>query len=323
MYSNRIAITPSGVPHLGNNFIFFINYILKNKILNNLILRFDDTNKKNNKIINQFFILKNLKKNGIFFKKKIKQTDFLLYYIKKNIFNKKNCYKKIFINNKIKKKNLFYSINIIINNCKIFFFDNNYNLLKYNFFFNNFIFIRSNMIPIYHYSSIIDDNYHNIKLIIRGKEWIDQVSLQLLLINKFNFNFNFHHTSNIKKINNKKLSKRNNNKNIVNNILFFKKNKCVFFKNKDYKIITLEKKKKSFLKLNNYIMINLLHFIKNLNIENFSLFLKSKILYLKDLKFEINFSNLNFFNKIYKNIKELNFFDKNSFINNIKNYEFI
>ncbi|AFP83969.1 glutamate--tRNA ligase family protein [Candidatus Carsonella ruddii] len=324
MNFNRIAITPSGVPHLGNIYIFFINYILKNKILNNLFLRIDDTNKKNNKNINIFFIIKNLKKNGIFFKKILKQTNFINYYIKKNFFKKKNCYKKIFINNKIKKKNLSYSINIIINNSKIFFFDNNFKLLKYKIFFHNFVFIRSNMIPIYHYSSIIDDNYNNVNLILRGKEWLNQIPFQLNLIKKIKLKINFHHISNINNLNNKKLSKRNCSKNTLNNIFFFKKNKLMFFNNKDYKFISLEKKKKTKTKINNYIMINLLYFIKNINIENFSLFLKSKILYLKDAKIEINFSNLNFFSKIFKNLKELDLNNKILlFINNIKKYEFI
>ncbi|WGS67173.1 glutamate--tRNA ligase family protein [Candidatus Carsonella ruddii] len=325
MYNTRIAITPSGVPHLGNNYIFLINYILKNKILGNIILRFDDTNQKKNKILNKFFIIKNLKKNGIFIKNVIKQTNFVFFYIKKKIINKKICFKKIFINNKIKKKNLSYSITNLINNCKIFFFDNNFKFFKFKINFYIFPFFRKNFIPVYNYSSLIDDFFQNIFIILRGKEWLNQIPFQLILLKKFKLNNQFNHLPNINYLNNKKLSKRNKVKLNFNNIFIFFKKKNNFFKNnKDFKLVLQNKKKNHTKKINNFIMINLLYFIKNLSIENFAMFLKSKILYLKDLEFKINFSNLDFFKKIFENLTDLNINDKISLIiKNIKNYEFI
>ncbi|WMC19190.1 MAG: glutamate--tRNA ligase [Candidatus Carsonella ruddii] len=324
MYNIRIAITPSGIPHLGNCYIFLINYILKNKILGNLILRFDDTNQKKNKIINKFFIIKNLKKNGIFIKNIIKQTSFIFFYIKKKNINKKICFKKIFINNNIKKKNLSYSISYIINNCKINFFDNNFKSFKYKINFNVFPIFRKNFIPIYNYSSLIDDYLQNIFIILRGKEWLNQIPLQIILLKNFQFKNQFNHLPNINYLNNKKLSKRNKINFKFNIFIFFKKNKNFFKNNKDFKFVFQNKKKSHIKKINNFIMINLLYFIKNLSIENFSMFLKSKILYLKDLEFNINFSNLDFFKKIFENLKDLNINDKIlSIIKNIKNYEFI
>ncbi|MGP4128181.1 MAG: glutamate--tRNA ligase family protein [Candidatus Carsonella ruddii] len=325
MYNIRIAITPSGVPHLGNSYIFLINYILKNKILGNIILRFDNTNQKKNKVINKFFIIKNLKKNGIFLKNIINQTDYIFLYIKKKNINKKICFKKIFINNKIKKKNLSYSITNIINNCKIFFFDNNFKLFKYKINFVIFPFFRKNFIPIYNYSTLIDDHLHNIFLILRGKEWLNQIPFQLILSKKIKFKNQFNHLPNINNLNNKKLSKRDRNQfNSINASFFFKKNKNFFKNNKDFKFVYQNKKKNQIKKINNYIMTNLLYFIKNLSIENFSMFLKSKILYLKDLEFNINFSNLDFLKKIFENLTDLNINDQISLIiKNIKNYEFI
>ncbi|BFI90934.1 glutamate--tRNA ligase family protein [Candidatus Carsonella ruddii] len=325
MYNFRIAITPSGVPHLGNNFIFLINYILKNKILGNIFLRFDDTNQKKNKIINKFFIIKNLKKNGIFLKKIIKQTNFINIYIKKKIINKKTCFKKVFINNKIKNKNISYSIINIINNCKIFFFDNNFKFLKYKINFYLFPFIRKNFVPIYNYSSLIDDYYQSVFIILRGKEWLNQIPFQLSLMKKFKLKFQFYHIPNIINLNNKKLSKRNIKKyNFYNIFIFLKKIKKIFNNNKDFKFISLDKRKKKFTKINNFIMINLLYFIKSLNLESFSTFLKCKILYLKDLEFKIDFSNLNFFKKIFENLSNLDLNNKISLIiKSIKNHEFI
>ncbi|WMC20381.1 MAG: glutamate--tRNA ligase family protein [Candidatus Carsonella ruddii] len=326
MFNTRIAITPSGSPHLGNCYIFLINYILKNKILGNIILRFDDTNQKKNKIINKFFIIKNLKKNGIFLKNIIKQTNFIFFYDKKNNYkNKKVCFKKIFFNNKIKKKNLSYSISNIINNCLLFFFDNNFKFLKYkiNFFISPFF--RKNFIPIYNYSSLIDDFFYNIFIILRGKEWLNEIPFQLILYKKFKLINQFHHLPNINYLNNKKLSKRNIKKNNLYNIfIFFKKKKFFFKNNKDLKFVLLNRKIKHLKKKNNFIMINLLYFIKKLSIENFSMFLKSKILYLKDLEFKIDFSNLNFFKKIFESLENLNINNKIlSIIKSIKQYEFI
>ncbi|XZR52515.1 MAG: glutamate--tRNA ligase family protein [Candidatus Carsonella ruddii] len=325
MYNTRIAITPSGKPHLGNYYIFLINYILKNKILGNIILRFDDTNQKKNKIINKFFIIKNLKKNGIFIKNIIKQTNFIFFYIKKKNINKKVCFKKIFINNKIKKKNLSYSITNIINNCKILFFDNNFKFFKFKINFSILPFFRKNFYPIYNYSSLIDDFFQNIFIILRGKEWLNQIPFQLILLKKFKLKIQFNHLPNINYLNNKKLSKRNViNNNFCNSFFFFKKHKIFFKNNKDFKFVLLKKKKTHLKKKNNYIMINLLYFVKKLSIENFAAFLKSKILYLKDLEFEIDFSNLNFFKKIFEDLENLNINDKISLIiKNIKKYEFI
>ncbi|WMC19787.1 MAG: glutamate--tRNA ligase [Candidatus Carsonella ruddii] len=327
MFNTRIAITPSGAPHLGNCYIFLINYILKNKILGNIILRFDDTNQKKNKIINKFYIIKNLKKNGIFLKNVIKQTNFVFFYNKSNINNiiKKNCFKKIFINNKIKKKDLSYSISNIINNCFFSFFDNNFNFLKYKINFYISIIFRKNFIPTYNYSSLIDDFFQNIFIILRGKEWLNEIPFQLILYKKLKLKNHFHHLPNINYLNNKKLSKRNIKKNDFYNIfIFFKKKKNFFKNNKDFKFVLLNRKTKNLKKKNNFIMINLLYFVKNLSIENFSMFLKSKILYLKDLEFKIDFSNLNFFKKIFESLENLNINNKiSSIIKNIKNYEFI
>ncbi|MBY0585451.1 hypothetical protein K5B08_00945, partial [Candidatus Carsonella ruddii] len=119
MYNFRIAITPSGFPHIGNIFIFLSNYLLKIKTIGNIILRFDDTNEKKNKLINKFYILKKLKKNGIYIKKIIKQKNFLNYYLKYLSKFKKNSFKKNFFNNKIKEKNILYSYLIIFKNYQI------------------------------------------------------------------------------------------------------------------------------------------------------------------------------------------------------------
>lgn len=326
MYNFRIAITPSGVPHIGNIYVLLTNYILKNKIIGNITLRFDNTNEKKNKLINKFYILKKLKNNGIFIKKIKKQTDFNSLYIKNIINFKKNSFKKIFFNNKIKNKNINYSFFIILKNCKINYFDNNYGLLNYKIQLEKTILIKKIGIPTYNFSTLFNDYYNNTLIIIRGKEWLNQIPFQLFLCKKYNFFFNFNHLPNINYLNGKKLSKRNFY--LINNInifFFFKKIKKNLNSIKDIKYLIIEKKKKYIKKINNYIMINLIYLIKNTNFKEIYNLISLKINFLKHFRqLNIDFSNLNFFQKILKNIKNIFFFQKMKIlILKIKKYEFI
>ncbi|MFI4870156.1 MAG: glutamate--tRNA ligase family protein [Candidatus Carsonella ruddii] len=310
MYNIRIAIAPSGRPHLGNLFILLINYFLRIKICSNIILRFDDTNEKKNKIINKILIIKSFKKNGIFIKTIINQKEFLFFYIKKNFFCKKNCFGKKIINKKINIKNLNYSYLFFLKNCKINFFDNNYGNLLYNIFIEKNIIIKKTGIPTYNFSSIINDNFNNISIIIRGREWLTQIPFQIILCNISNFFLNYNHLSNINNINNKKLSKRNLFYNKKNIFVILKKKKNYLNYNKDIKILLFKNKKKIFKKNNNYIL-------------NLSLNLKFlKILLKKKNKFF--FSKKNFNKKIYEIIIKNKLVNKiKLIIYKIKKYEFI
>ncbi|MFI4878753.1 MAG: glutamate--tRNA ligase family protein [Candidatus Carsonella ruddii] len=313
MYNIRIAISPSGNPHLGNLFILLINYFLKIKICSNVILRFDDTNEKKNKTINNFLIVKSLKKNGIFIKNIINQKEFLVFFLKKIFFYKKNCFGKKMINKKINIKNLNYSYLIFFKNCRINFFDNNYGNLLYNIFLEKNIIIKNTGIPTYNFSSIINDIFNNIFIIIRGKEWLNQIPFQIILCNINIFFLNYNHLSNINNINNKKFSKRNLfNNNKKNIFIILKKIKKIFNYNKDIKILLFKNKKIFFKKINNYILkLNLV----NLNLLN--IFLKKKIN-------NFFFSKINFNNKFFEFIKKNKLINKiKLIIFKIKKYEFI
>lgn len=325
MYNFRIAITPSGVPHIGNMYILLTNYILKSKIIGNIILRFDDTNEKKNKIINKFYILKKLKNNGIFFKKIFNQKKFLNLYFKKiNIF-KKNSFKKLFFNNKIKYININYSFSIIFKNFKIKYFDNNYGLLNYKINLEKIILIKKIGIPTYNFSTLFDDFYNNTIIIIRGKEWLNQIPFQLILCKKYNLFFNFNHLSNINFLNGKKISKRNFC--LIKNINFFiflKKIKKILNNNKDIKYLIIEKQKKNFNKINNYIMLNIIHLINHINFKEINNLIKIKINFIQYFKKITDFSNLNFSFKLLKDLKNIFFLKKiKILILKIKKYEFI
>ncbi|MFI4847066.1 MAG: glutamate--tRNA ligase family protein [Candidatus Carsonella ruddii] len=312
MFNIRIAISPSGKLHLGNLFILLINYFLKIKICSNIFLRFDNTNEKKNKIINKFLIIKSFKKNGVFIKNIINQKKFLFFFLKKNFFYKKNCFGKKIINKKINIKNLNYSYLFFLKNCKINFFDNNFGYLLYNIFLEKNIIIKNTGIPTYNFSGVINDIFNNIFIIIRGKEWLNQIPFQIILCKLNNFFLNYNHLPNINNINNKKLSKRNLFNNKKNIFVILKKIKKIFNYNKDIKTLFFKSKKKIFKKNNNYILnLNLL----NLNILN--IFFKKKIN-------NFFFSKINFNNKILEIIKNNKLIKKMKLIIlKIKKYEFI
>ncbi|MFI4913556.1 MAG: glutamate--tRNA ligase family protein [Candidatus Carsonella ruddii] len=312
MFNIRIAISPSGKLHLGNLFILLINYFLKIKICSNIFLRFDNTNEKKNKIINKFLIIKSFKKNGVFIKNIINQKKFLFFFLKKNFFYKKNCFGKKIINKKINIKNLNYSYLFFLKNCKINFFDNNFGYLLYNIFLEKNIIIKNTGIPTYNFSGIINDIFNNIFIIIRGKEWLNQIPFQIILCKLNNFFLNYNHLPNINNINNKKLSKRNLFNNKKNIFVVLKKIKKIFNYNKDIKTLFFKSKKKIFKKNNNYILnLNLL----NLNILN--IFFKKKIN-------NFFFSKINFNNKILEIVKKNKLIKKiKLIILKIKKYEFI
>ncbi|MGK2931080.1 MAG: glutamate--tRNA ligase family protein [Candidatus Carsonella ruddii] len=311
MYNIRIAISPSGKPHLGNLFILLINYFLKIKTCSNIFLRFDNTNEKKNKIINNYLIIKSFKKNGIFIKNIIKQKKFLNFYLKKIFFYKKNCFGKTIINKKINIKNLNYSYLIFFKNCKVIFFDNNYGYLFYNIYLEKNIIIKNNGIPTYNFSSIINDILNNIFIIIRGKEWLNQIPFQIILCSINNFFLNYNHLSNINNINNKKISKRNLLNYKKNIFIILKKIKKFFNYNKDIKILLFKNKKKIFKRINNYIL--------NLNLINLNLlkiFFKKKNIFF--------FSKINFNNNLFIIIKKNKLINKiKLIILKIKKYEFI
>ncbi|BAF35132.1 putative glutamyl-tRNA synthetase [Candidatus Carsonella ruddii PV] len=321
MFNLRIAISPSGVPHIGNFFIIFINYILKNKLLGNVYLRFDDTNKIKNKNINKLYILKNLKKQGFYIKKILKQTSNLNFYYKKNIFKKKIIFKKNFFNIKLNNFSLSYSFFLFINFTKVKFYDNSYKNIKSTILDNKEIIIKKNGIPTYNFSSIIDDIFNNTFIIIRGKEWLNQLKNQVLILNCFKKYFIFHHLPNIN-INNKKLSKRNKAKNlnfnkIYKKIFFIKKkniNNTMFYNiynnNNDIKISYLFKKKK--IKKNNFIMniINIINYLDPNIFKNIYKMHHTVLNHVKKINLNLSIPNLNFLEK--------NLFDISSILSNLK-----
>ncbi|UNB91993.1 glutamate--tRNA ligase family protein [Candidatus Carsonella ruddii] len=325
MLNLRLAITPSGIPHLGNLFVLLLNYFLKIKIFGNIFLRFDDTNEKKNKLLNNFFIIKSLKKNGIFIKNIINQKFFLNFYIKNMLKFKKSYFNKLYFNNKILKKNLNYSFIIILKNCIIKYLDNNYGIFIYKIYLEKIILIKKNGVPTYNFSTLIDDYYNNIFIILRGKEWLNQVPFQLCLCKIKNFFFNFNHLLNINNLNGKKISKRNFSLTKNNIFLFLKNIKNFFKKNKDFKLMLLEKKKYNLKKINNFIMINLINILKITTINKIINLINIKKYFFYLLKkIKIEFSNLNFSNKILLDIKNIFFLNKiKLLIIKIKKYEFI
>ncbi|AFP83777.1 putative glutamyl-tRNA synthetase [Candidatus Carsonella ruddii CS isolate Thao2000] len=321
MFNFRIAISPSGIPHIGNFFIILINYILKNKLFGNIILRFDNTNQKKNKNINKIFIIKFLKKIGIFLKKEKNQLNYFYLYIffLFKIKKKKISFKKEYFNLKIIKKNINYSFFLLIYFCKIKFLDNNFGNFYFFFFSKKIILLKSNGIITYNYSSIINDYFYNIFIILRGKEWLNQIPFQLILNKIFNKKLFFHHIPNINNNYGKKISKRNflynfNLFDIFKIFNFYYKKifnilKFNFFFKKDIKIFFNKKKNIFYNNINKYI---------------YYFFLLFKIKFCFNIKNNVNFKNiLNYNNLLKLFLEEKNFFFYKKIKKIIFFYEFI
>ncbi|XBT18887.1 MAG: glutamate--tRNA ligase [Candidatus Shikimatogenerans sp. AspAUS03] len=319
----RFAPSPSGPLHIGNIRILIYNYILYKKYKGKLYLRIDNTNKKKNKSIfikyifktfkwllnykfkNQY-IIKQLDRLSIY-KKYInillkKKIVYLCYDTKIDINNMKKIYKKNnkkfyysyktrkFMNNKFnkiyKKKKKYVIRYFNIPNKIIYINDLIYGRIIYNSKnLTDIILYRSNGIPTYYFTSIIDDYLLKISHIIRGKEWLSTTALHILIYKVFKWPIPyFIHVSNII-FNNKKISKSN-----INNL----KNNIPFIPIKYKKLLNYQKLGYLPLSIINYLLNNDFNKIYNLK-QNIKKFKISKIK-KNNILYEIK--KILFFNKI-------------------------
>lgn len=233
----RIAPSPTGELHLGNLYVFLANYIFSKQKEKNIILRFDDTDKKRNKsnekeikkILNLFdFKFSNVyvqSKRKKLYKSTIKEflaskfafscecsdKEIVCSCQKKYNFSKKHCI-KMDTNRLIKL--------IRKENKKLFLFKNEKEYININNIsfpleiIKDFRITRSNRTFLYHFSSCVDDVNMNIDTIIRAEEWITSMWKHFLIffsLKKLQTEIkipNIEHVVLILDKNGKKLSKR-------------------------------------------------------------------------------------------------------------------
>ncbi|BDT61606.1 MAG: hypothetical protein RDO_1340 [Flavobacteriales endosymbiont of Rhyzopertha dominica] len=267
-----------------------------------------------------------------------KYKNFIYNNITRNSLNNslnKNLNSNI-IKKYIKSKNYVIRLKTPINK-NIYFYDKTYGKIIINTNkIDDKILFRSNNIPTYHFTNVIDDYIMKITHIIRGKEWLSSTPLHIILYKYFNWKIpNFIHLPLLLNNDNTKISKRNYNNNIIKNnyIPIFPINSKFFnIKNSFKKIGFIPEALINIIALlgwtpdNNIEILNFKNIIKNFNINNIN---KSdikinyyKMCWINKKHIFINKNKIKY--KIYKILKKfliknniINIYNKNIIINKI------
>ena len=198
----RIAPSPTGELHLGNLYVFFSNYITSIQEEKEIILRFDDTdrkrNKSNEKNTKKILNLLGFKFSAIYIQSKRKRIykevikEFLLNkFAYSCVCNEKICIceRKYNFSSKSCIKIDSEKIIKLINekNKEYFFVKNEEKYLKLNNvsfplkIIEDFRITRSNRTFLYHFSSCVDDMFLDIEKVIRAEEWITSLWKHFLI----------------------------------------------------------------------------------------------------------------------------------------------
>jgi glutamyl/glutaminyl-tRNA synthetase len=217
----RFAPSPTGSFHIGNARTALFNWLYAKKTEGKFILRIEDTNKIKNSFESTQEILSGMKWLGIDWDEgPIKEGSFGPYYqsLRQSIY-------KSYLN-LLRKKNLIYKKNkctyFRVSNKKKYFFDLIYGK-KFVIEKKDFIIIRSDKTPIFHFTNVVDDVSMNITHIIRGKDHFSNMGKHMELFYALDYNPIFAHIPLILNETKKgKISKRD---------LFNKENKLLLIKN--------------------------------------------------------------------------------------------
>lgn len=342
MILSRFAPSPTGFIHIGNikSLLNVYYYLLNNKNYY-FYIRIDDSNYIKYNILYIKFLIKIINYFKVCFDKIIFQSNKFYRYIEYTqyliykkliffcyndfVFNKFNrIYQNLNLKNFFIKKNKKKIIKKFI--LKVFF-------LKLNFFIfkKNFIILKSNGVPVYNYSSVLDDVDANINVIIRGIDHLNNLYIQILFFFIFNKKIPkiFHKEILLNELGNK-ISKRLNNNNFIkikNNYFLESIISYIFnnYNNSLKKIISNNLLKRNFfLKLNFFNLF----YINKKNIKLFNFFYLKKKIYIyiikkfffkKKIFYYIDFVYLKkFFKKFFFKLIDIKYnliFNKNNFIN--------
>ena len=198
----RYAPSPTGIPHIGNIRTALFNFLLAKNQNGQFILRIEDTDRKRfipksiPKIKESLLVL-GLKWDGeeIYQSKRLNLYQEHLEILKKKqlTYNKEGAwYFKVEKSKKISWQDLLhgpieFSSDVI----------------------EDFVIIKSDGFPTYHFASVVDDHEMQVSHVMRGDEWISSTPKHLLLYQAFSWNPpKFIHLPPILGPDKKKLSKR-------------------------------------------------------------------------------------------------------------------
>ncbi len=198
----RYAPSPTGVPHIGNIRTALFNFLFARSQKGRFYLRIEDTDRQ--RFVPQSIaqIEKSLKVLGL-------NWDGAAIYQSKRL----NIYKKNLA--LLQKKNLVYQKDEawyfkVAKNQKISWLDNLHGRIEFNSdVLDDFVIVKSDGFPTYHFASVVDDQAMQITHVIRGDEWISSTPKHLLLYRAFSWQPpEFVHLPPILGSDKKKLSKR-------------------------------------------------------------------------------------------------------------------
>src|SRR3990167_5081269 len=210
----RYAPSPTGIPHIGNIRTALFNYLFAKNQKGRFILRIEDTDRKR-------FIPKSIPK--------IKESLLILGLKWDQIFEQSKRLPLYIKNLKIlQEKNLVYeddgSWRFKVPNGlpagrqgrKIKWHDLLHGPIEFSSdVIEDFVIIKSDGFPTYHFASVVDDHEMQVSHVIRGDEWISSTPKHLILYQALNFQPPyFCHLPSILGADGKKLSKREGAKSV-------------------------------------------------------------------------------------------------------------
>lgn len=204
----RYAPSPTGIPHIGNIRTALYNFLFAKREKGTFILRIEDTDQ--NRLVTESIakIEESLQMLGLKWDEKHKQSDRLSIYQnnlqilaqKDVVYEEEGAWKfKVEKGKKLKWTDVVHG-NVEFSSDVI----------------EDFVIIKSDKFPTYHFASVVDDHEMQISHVIRGDEWISSTPKHLLLYESFGWEPPaFVHIPPILGADKKKLSKREGTKSVL------------------------------------------------------------------------------------------------------------
>jgi glutamyl-tRNA synthetase len=207
----RYAPSPTGIPHIGNIRTALYNFLFAKSAGGAFILRIEDTDRKRLIPSSKEAIKKSLLALNLEWDEYYQQSKRLELYQKHSTFLKD---KKLVYEDegswrfKIPKGKTLRWQDLVHGEIEF-----SSNVLE------DFVIVKSDGFPTYHFASVIDDHDMQISHVIRGDEWISSTPKHLLLYQSFNWQSpQFVHIPPILGPNKKKLSKREGARSVLDYI---------------------------------------------------------------------------------------------------------
>lgn len=180
MVKVRFAPSPTGIPHIGGTRTALFSYLFAKRNKGEFILRIEDTDRKRLVEGSEKAIEEILTWLGLASDKKFKQSERLEIYQKysKELVEKKLAYEKdsaIYVHVPDDKE---FSWIDAVGDKKISFKGKD---------IEDFVIIKSDGFPTYHFANVIDDHLMEITHVMRGEEWTSSTPKHLYLYEIFNW----------------------------------------------------------------------------------------------------------------------------------------